>query len=154
MTYKENSSEMLTDWCGVCFLSPFCSNFSSSHFGCSSRAEKFRWCSWGQLCWQRGRGKHYLHYSWLERIYVQYLAFGTHAQVTTRLICHLSVILFYQWILSCKWQVFPSWCCSAPQRINHVDAVTDLSLVTSAAVKVTCYRMGQKLDNAIIYYIS
>lgn len=67
------------DWLMWGYFSPFCSNFSSSHSGCSSRAEKLCWRSWGQLCWQRSRGKHYLHYSRLERIYVQYLAFGAHA---------------------------------------------------------------------------
>lgn len=103
-------------------LSPLCSNFSSSHFGCSSRAEKLCWCYWGQLHWQRGRGKHYLHYSRLERIYVQYLAFGTYAQVTSSLICSLLLSAFHLWVLSCKPQVFPRWCCSAAKRINCVDA--------------------------------
>lgn len=89
LNYVQKESKWAAhDWL-VFFLSPLCSNFSSSHFGCSSRAEELCWCPWGQLHWQRGRGKHYLHYSRLEGIYVQYLAFGTHAQVRSTFSCSL-----------------------------------------------------------------
>lgn len=105
-----------------CFFfcpSPFCSYFSSSHFGFSSRAEKLFWCTWGQLHRERSRGKHYLHYSWLERIYLQYLAPGAHAQVTSRFICNLFAYAFYLWVLSFTPQVFPSWRCSAATDQSH-----------------------------------
>lgn len=137
MLCRENSSEVLmTDCCGFFPLCPFCSNFSSSHFDCSPRAEELRWCSWGQLHGQRGRGKHHLHYSRLERIYVQYLAFGTHAQVTARLIHSLFACASYRWAASCKPQVLPGWCCSAPKRISHAGAAT-----------------WQQLDKAVLYHI-
>lgn len=127
MQCKENSGGLLmTDCCGFLPLCLFRSNFSSSHFGCSSRAEELRWCSGGQLHGQRGRGKHHLHYSRLERIYVQYLAFGTHAQVTARLIhdlfdCVLAVGSVLQ--TTSVSRLIPS----APKRISHADAATDWS---------------------------
>lgn len=113
----EASYEMLKLTCCFFFCPfPFCSYFSSSHFGFSSRAEKLCWCTWGQLHRERSRGKHYLHYSWLERIYLQYLAFGAHTQVTSRLISNLFVYAFYLWVLFFTSQVFP-YCSAAMDQL-------------------------------------
>lgn len=152
---KEDSNQMLmTDWWFVvCFFFPslFCSYFSSSHFGFSSRAEKLCWCTWGQLHWERSRGKHYLHYSRLERIYVQYLAFGTHAQVTTMFIRNLVT------------HFICGYCPSKYKRFQ-VDSVQLLrGLITWMLLEIHLWllvlvwkmvRTWQKLDNAIITLIN